>query len=124
MKLVDEDPTESRTEDQRASPRFDVPLFVRDARGDFVEHHGRLGISGFYYESRSAPVAGQILHVRVVLLGLGLEVEARGRVIEVVPGPHHVGVAARFEEIPFDTERMIARWLDLLIKAHQASAAA
>lgn len=111
-------------EEQHASPRFEVPLYVRNVRGEFVEHHGRLGIGGFYYESRYVPAVGQAVDVRVVLLGLGMEVEARGRVIEVIPGANHAGVAVQFEQIPFETERMIARWLDLLVKAHRAPAAA
>lgn len=124
MTSFDQDRSEARNEEQRASPRFEVPLFVRNTRGEFVEHHGRLGISGFYYESNAIPIVGQTIDVRVVLLGLGLEVEARGRVIEVISGSNHVGIAACFEQIPFETERMIARWLDLLVKAHQTAAAA
>jgi hypothetical protein len=56
-------------------------------------------------------------------LGLGLEVKINGKVIYTRPAGTCLGVAARFEEIPFETERMVARWLDLFTEAQQVAAA-
>jgi hypothetical protein len=121
MRKVDSEPVD---QDHRESPRFEVPLYVRDASGEYVECHGRLGIAGFYFETSEMPLVGQLVDVRITLIGLGTEVKTRGRIINVVPSSDHVGVAARFEDIPFETERMIARWIDMLVHAHQSPAAA
>jgi hypothetical protein len=105
-------------DERRDSPRFDIPLSVRiRPEGGFEERFGRLSVNGFYFETEEILKLGQQVELRVVLHGLGLEVAARGRVISLAPAGSHVGVAARFEEIPFETERMIARWLDLMAQA-------
>jgi hypothetical protein len=114
----------SDQEERRDSPRFDVPIFVKDAKGEYQERYGRMGINGFYFETEVAPLIGQVVEVKILLHGLGMEIQTRGRVIGVVPSASFVKVAARFEEIPFETERMIARWLDLLNIAHRAPVAA
>lgn len=101
-------------EERRDSPRFEVPLEIHSARDGFREHYGRLGINGFYFETTEIPMIGQLIRVKVALVGLGVEVETYGTVTSVVPANGHVGVVARFEEIEFDTERFIARWLDLM----------
>lgn len=105
------------------SPMFEVPLFVKNGDGDFVERYGRLDISGFYFETDEIPLVGQQVDVKILLLGMGQEVQTRARVIAVTPSSGHLGVTARFEEIPFETERMIARWLDMLNQAHQLALA-
>ncbi|MBN2493135.1 MAG: PilZ domain-containing protein [Deltaproteobacteria bacterium] len=110
-------------EDMRESPRFDVAIAVRDQQGDFVERYGKLGINGFYFETTDIPMIGQNVRIRVALLGLGVEIETSGTVISVLPADGHVGVAARFEEIPFETERIIARWLDMMTEAHSRAVA-
>lgn len=120
MKLVSKKITE---EDHRDSPRFEVPLFVKNHQGQYVERYGRLGIGGFYFETDEVPLVGQLVEVKLVLLGLGLEVETQGRVINVQPSAGYLRVAVRFEDISFQTERMIARWLDLLTQAHQVAVA-
>ena len=116
--------SKKETEDRRESLRFDVPLFIQDSTGKYKEHYGKLGISGFYFETQNPPQLGQLISVKVVLLGLGTEVKTHGRVIKVFPQRNHVGVAVHFEKIPFETERMIARWLDLLTQAHSLAATA
>jgi hypothetical protein len=108
---------------QCESPMFEVPLFVKDKNGDYVERYGRLDISGFYFETDEIPLAGQRVEVKILLLGMGQEVRTRARVVRVTPSSGHVGVTARFEEIPFETERMIARWLDMLNHAHLSAVA-
>ena len=105
------------------SPMFEVPLFVKNSDGEYVERYGRLDISGFYFETEEIPLVGQQVEVRILLLGLGQEVKTRARVVKVTPSSGHVGVTTRFEEIPFETERMIARWLDMLNHAHQLAVA-
>ncbi len=105
------------------SPMFEVPLFVKNGDGDFIERYGRLDISGFYFETDEIPLVGQQVDVKILLLGLGQEIKTRARVVAVTPSSGHVGVKARFEEIPFETERMIARWLDLLNHAHRLAVA-
>lgn len=111
-------------DDHRDSPRFEVPLFIRNSQGDYIERYGRLGIGGFYYETDEVPLIGQLVKVKLVLLGLGMEVETQGRVVNVDASASYKRVAARFEDISFQTERMIARWLDLLTHAHQVTARA
>jgi hypothetical protein len=111
-------------DDHRDSPRFEVPLYIRNNQGVYVERYGRLGIGGFYFETDEVPLVGQLIEVKLVLLGLGTEVETQGRVINVEPSASYMRVAVRFEDISFHTERMIARWLDLLAHAHQVTARA
>ncbi len=109
-------------DERRNSPRFEVPLAIRNPLGTYQEHYGRLGISGFYFETTEIPRIGQVIRVKVALVGLGVEIETSGTVTSVLPARGHVGVVARFEEIEFDTERFIARWLDLMNLAfHQAT---
>lgn len=105
------------------SPMYEVPLFIKNRDDDYVERHGRLDISGFYFETDDIPMVGQQVDVKILLLGLGMEVKIRARVVRVVPSIGHVRVSARFEEIPFETERIIARWLDMLTHAHQLAVA-
>jgi len=113
-----------KSEDMRDSPRFEVPLFVKSSSGEYIEHFGCLGINGFLFETEDVPLVGQIVQVKIVLHGMGMEIETKGRVIEVYQSGGFVKVAARFEEIPFESERMIARWLDLLTFANKQPAAA
>ena len=101
-------------EERRDSPRFEVPLEIHSARDGYRAHYGRLGINGFYFETTEIPMIGQQIRVKVALVGLGIEVETVGTVTSVVPARGHVGVVARFLDIEFDTERFIARWLDLM----------
>ncbi len=101
-------------EDRRDSPRFEVQLAIRTGGGDYHEHYGRLGINGFYFETTEIPMIGQRVHLKVALIGLGVEVATSGTVAQVMPARGHVGVVARFDDIVFETERTIARWLDLM----------
>ncbi len=101
-------------EDRRDSPRFEVQLAIRSGGGDYSERYGRLGINGFYFETTEIPMIGQRVYVKVALIGLGVEVETSGTVAQVMPARGHVGVVARFDDIGFETERTIARWLDLM----------
>ncbi len=111
-------------DDRRDSPRFETPLFVRQAPGNFKERYGRVGINGFYFETDVPPRVGQVLDVKLVLHGLGIEIQTRGRVIGVYHMNDFVQVAARFENISFEAERMLARWLDLLVYAQHTPVAA
>ena len=106
-------------EDLRDSPRFDVALRVMNHSGDFVERYGRLGINGCYFESPEIHRLGQSVTIRIGLVGLGVEVETRAKVVSVGPVGGQVGVALRFSEVPFETERLIARWLDMMVEAHR-----
>lgn len=108
--------------DRRDSPRFDVPIAVRGAQG-FREYFGRLSINGFYFETAEEHALGQRVEARIVLLGLGREIEVQGSVIHVLPAGGQFGVAVRFDGIPFEHERQIARWLDLMIRATRGHAA-
>jgi len=110
-------------EDHRDSPRFETPVYVKNHQGQYIERYGRLGIGGFYFETDEFPLVGQIVEVKLVLLGLGMEVETQGRVINVQPSAGYLKVAVKFEDISFQTERMIARWLDLLTQANQMAVA-
>ncbi len=106
-----------RTIDFDEVARMEVPLSIRGRHGNYTEHYGKLGIEGFYFETKEIPIIGQTIRVKVALVGLGVEVEASGTVIQVLPARGHVGVVAKFEDIEFDTERFIARWLDLMNQA-------
>jgi hypothetical protein len=117
MREVDSKPV---AEDRRESPLFEMPLYVRDASGEYVECHGCLGIAGFFFKTSAMPPVGKLVDVKIMLIGLGAEVTTRGRIINVVPSSDQVGVAAKFEDIPFETERIIARWIDMLVHAHQS----
>jgi hypothetical protein len=111
-------------DNRRASPRFEVPLFIKDASGQYTARFGRLGIQGVYFETPDTLQVSDLVDVKIVLVGLGLEVKTTCKVISVLHTSDFSRVAARFHSIPFETERMIARWLDLLNLAHQKSKAA
>jgi hypothetical protein len=108
-------------EEHRESPAFDVSIHVRSADGRFVEHYGRLSIHGFYFETSEKRIPGQLVEAKFVLIGFGIEVDLQGRIIGVSPMGKQTGVFASFSEIPFDTERFIARWLDMMSAAVQKS---
>ncbi|GEM_PF-1798945 len=104
--------------------RFPIPVAIRGRDGAFVEHYAQLGIQGFYFETTDWPLVGQVLRVRLPLVGLGVEVETLATVQRLLPARGHVGVLAAFsDDIPFETERLIARWLDMMQRAHQVAAA-
>ena len=103
--------------DRRDSPRYAIPLSILDDQGKYQDHYGKLGINGFYFETTDIPMIGENVRIRVGLLGLGIEVETFGKVVSVNSASGHVGVIARFDDIEFETERSIARWLDLMKSA-------
>ncbi len=105
------------------APLFEVPLSIQHQHGGYKQHYGRLGIEGFYFETKDIPLVGQTIRVKVVLVGLGMEVETSGIVTHILPARGHVGVVAKFEDIEFETERFIARWLDLMTQAIGVQAA-
>lgn len=109
-------------DERRESPRFAVPLSIRGNQGAYEQHYGKLGIGGFYFETTDIPMIGQQVKVKVALVGLGVEVETTGMVTSIEPARGHVGVVARFEDIEFETERFIARWLDLMNMAYNQAA--
>jgi hypothetical protein len=73
-----------------------------------------MGIAGCYCKLHEPLDTGNEVDLKVVLLGGGVSVQARGRVVRSEVTSSHVGVVVRFEDLPFDTERTIARWLDAL----------
>jgi hypothetical protein len=100
--------------DRRASPRFEVNMLVQDPTGNYEKCDGFLGIAGCYCMMREPPAVGRLIEVQLELLGADREVAARGRVVDTISRESHIGVIVRFENLPFETERMIARWLDQL----------
>ncbi len=106
------------------SPTIAVPLAIRQRNGKYVEKHGTLGVNGFSYESKELLLIGQVIDAKVVLLGLGVEIQVQAEVVSVHSAADYICISARFEDIAFETERLIARWLDLLVSAHQTPAAA
>lgn len=90
-----------------------VPVFVRDNSGRYVKYYGRVGLAGFTFESRSMTAVGQLVDVRIVLIGLGVIVETSGKVASVTPAGNHVDVAVRFVAVSQEIEQTITRWIGL-----------
>lgn len=116
--------SEHRHEDRSPFPQFEVPLFVRDNGGGYTARFGRLGIQGVYFETPQIHRLGEFIEVKIALVGLGIEVRTTCKVISMLHTGEYARVAAKFCDIPFETERMIARWLDMLNLAHRKFAAA
>lgn len=108
--------------DRRDSPRFDLPVAIRSGNV-YRECFGRLSINGLYFETDRRHRLGQRVSARLVLLGLGREIEVQGTVIQIMPAGGQSGVVVRFDGIPFEAERQIARWLDLMARATRVVAA-
>ena len=104
--------------------KFEVPLFVRDDAGKYVKHYGRVGTAGFCYASNANTQVGDTIHVKIVLFGMGIVVETRGKVVSVTPHGKHREVAARFEKVSVEMSQKIARWLGLFSNAQRKVAVA
>jgi hypothetical protein len=104
--------------DRRESPRFNVPLYICRAGGNPGSQYGDVSLSGVYFETEDVPEPGECIEVRLALIGLRREIDLSARVVEVIRAGSHAGVLALFEAVPFDTERSLARWLDLMVSAH------
>ena len=109
-------------EDRRTSPRFEASMLVQDPSGSYEKCDGFLGIAGCCCLMRIPPMVGQQLELQLVLLGADREVAARGRVVDTIAKDSLTGVIVRFEDMPFETERVIARWLDQLAGTFPSSA--
>lgn len=105
-----------------STPHFATPLSVHNHLGEYKDHYGKLGLDGFYFETTEVYMIGELVRIKVVLLGLGIEVETSGTVTRILPANGHVGVIACFDSMEFETERVIARWLDMMQKATQQPA--
>lgn len=103
---------QGRMEDRRSSPRYDTHMFVQEPEG-YVKRFGNLSLGGCFFKTRSFVSLGQEILVRFELDKVDTEFEARGKVIRVNPSEYYLGVAAKFDELPTETERMLARWLDI-----------
>ena len=102
---------------ERESPRCEARLFVRNPQGKFEQHLGNLGIGGCFFKTSDFMVLGQEVVLVLVLQELDLKVKVSGKVIRMNPDRRYMGVAVKFDKLSFETERMIARWLDLRTRA-------
>lgn len=100
-------------EDRRESPRVPLRLEVRRAGGpgSFEPYEGDVSLGGFAWYG-GAVGAGSSVEVRFTLPGLGVDVEARGEVLQVTHGAQGPHAHARFVELADDAELAIARYLD------------
>lgn len=92
-------------EDRRTSPRHRVKMIIQPGQ---EQEEGLIGLAGCGYRTAAPPSLGTAVNIRVALEVLGQELDLHGRV--VFNQGELVGVA--FEELDFDTERLIARYLD------------
>lgn len=101
-------------EDRRESPRVPMRLEVRRAGGPgaFESCEGDVSLGGFAWYGGAAVGAGASVEVRFTLPGLGVDVEARGEVLQVTHGAQGPHAHARFVELADDAELAIARYLD------------
>jgi hypothetical protein len=104
-------PTEEDVMERRTSPRFGALMYVNGEKC-----LGTLGLGGCFFKSSDSIVLGQEVELRLVLDVLGQEFNVRGTVIQLTAVRRFVGVAVRFDDLPFETERMIARWLDIRLQ--------
>lgn len=103
-----------RMGDRRDSPRIPLALLVRypEVGGSFEERGGDVGLGGVYFEERFEP-QGAGVELRFRLPTLEEEVRCLGEILRVSDeGEGVFGVHARFEELPSETERALARFID------------
>ncbi len=102
----------SKIPDRRESPRYETQFHIMHPDGWSEIQPGNLGIGGCYFITDKSVRMGDELIIN-------LDPETRRdylsvdcRVIRLTSAEGKTGVAAKFEQLPFKTERAIARWLD------------
>ncbi len=102
---------EERREDRRNSTRGRLPLSVQGPAGNFFDGTGLVGVSGCYCLLPSPMTPGGRVNMQVCLQP-GPILELPGRILRVAPKGERFATVIQFEELPFDSERALARWLD------------
>ena len=87
-------------------------IFVKGPKGRFARHLAILGLEGCLFKSGDPIDLGQPVELQVYLDELEQVLEIRGTVVRLISSRHFTGVAVRFRNLPFESERMIARWMD------------
>jgi hypothetical protein len=103
----------STEEDRRDSRRFPLRVLVRDLTlgGSFEDRAGNLGLGGVYF-TEGHPPWGNHVELRFILPGTRSEIHARGEILKVTRDGAAFGAHVRFEGLPLEDERAIARFLD------------
>jgi uncharacterized protein (TIGR02266 family) len=99
--------------DRRDSLRVPLRIMVRDAAlgGSFEERPGNLSLGGVYF-TEGHPPFGTKVEVRFLLPGERIEIRAEGEILRVSREGVAFGAHVRFQDLPLESERAIARFLD------------
>jgi hypothetical protein len=111
----------SHKEGYRQKVGFEVPIFVKNKKGEFVERYGRVGFAGCCFESDEALSLSDYVDIKVFLHGLDVEVEARGKVVSIYRVGTYSSIGVLFENVSNETERHISNWLDYLLVSQKVS---
>jgi hypothetical protein len=88
-----------------------VPIFVKHTNNRYVKCYGKVSVDGFMFECDVLAKIGQSIDVRIVLVGLGVVVETRGKVLKVSPQGNHVDIVCRFSSISTEIKQTIVKWM-------------
>jgi hypothetical protein len=79
----------------------------------YVKHYGKVGPKGFCFESKVPARVGEVLNVRIVLLGLGVVVEISGKVLRNIQMKDHTVVICSFIAASEEIEKTIGKWIGM-----------
>jgi hypothetical protein len=94
------------------SDGFNALMFVRQSEKQYDRQLAVLGLEGCLFKTSDPMELGQQLELNLFLDGLEMVLEVRGTVVRLISSRHFTGVGVRFRDLPFESERMIARWMD------------
>jgi hypothetical protein len=91
---------------------FSAVIYQRTPEQVRARHLALLDLEGCLFQTSDPLMLGQELDLEVYLDGLALLLKIRGTVVRLISSRHFTGVGVRFRNLPFESERMIARWMD------------
>jgi len=109
---------------ERESARYNITLFARHkGMGTFIERRGNVGIGGFCFEGECEYEPGTRVDLLFRLPGTTTWIHAGGTVLGHTRAYNWLGIRGCFDDISFENQRMLARWLDRMSLEIQAVAA-
>lgn len=103
---------EEAAEEGFCSDGFSALVFVKKSEKYYARQLAILGLEGCLIPSSDLTELGQQLELHLFLDDIEQVLEVRGTVVRIVSSRHFTGVGVRFRDLPFESERMIARWMD------------
>jgi hypothetical protein len=108
-------------QERRESPRFELPIQVLNLKNQEEKVHGNLSIGGCDFLSTKDFFLGQNLNLGLQLLGMNSSLLISGEVFRISSGRKNKRVVVLLTDLDFDSQRSIARWLDLRSGVFEAS---